>query len=112
MKEEYKDIVRSLYLEVLHKDPDIVGLENYALLMEEEGLTDEAIREALVNSEEFQTTHASEIKIIKVLYQEILDREPEPQGLAHYVWHMKLNNLSKEDIRAILLKSDEYTMRK
>jgi Domain of unknown function (DUF4214)/Peptidase inhibitor family I36 len=51
-----------------------------------------------------ETTDAT----VRRLYQEVLQREPDPQGLAEFRNHMRNDRWSEQDVRDALLQSPEY----
>jgi hypothetical protein len=70
------------------------------------GGTEDNIRRQLKKSEEYRYT-LPRSKITRA-YQEILGREPDPEGLENYRKRMINEGWSEDRVRATLLKSPEY----
>lgn len=113
-------IIDNLYREILHRPVDLEGLRYYSLLLQEEKITVDEIREALKNSEEFKTQllpdeiktldelSENSKKIVNDLYFEILGREADPQGLRHFGSLIEIGKMTTEELRQALLNSTEY----
>jgi len=65
------------------------------------GQSDEAIRQSIAASPEYQAQNPN-IGGIEALYQELLGRAPDPTGIAAN------RNASEEEIRQSILNSPEY----
>jgi len=113
---EYEKIVDDLYREILQRPADIVGLEYFASLLESGGMTEEDIRLALLESEEFQILKEFKTidelgdeskKIVDDLYREILQRPADIVGLEYFASLLESGKMSEEDIRLALLESEE-----
>lgn len=113
-------IIDNLYREILHRPVDLEGLQYYSLLLQEEKITVNQIRETLKNSEEFKTQLLpDEIKTldelsensrkqVNDLYFEILGRDADPQGLQHFGSLIEIGKMTTEELRNTLLNSTEY----
>ena len=113
-------IIDDLYREILHRPVDLVGLQYFSPLLQEEKITVDEIREALKNSEEFKTQllpdeimtldelSESTKKQVNDLYFEILGREADPGGLQHFGSLIEIGKMTTEELRNALLDSEEY----
>jgi hypothetical protein len=62
------------------------------------------------NPTDRRVSEASDVTVRR-LYQEVLVREADPQGLVLYRNHMNNDRWSEQDVRSALLKSPEYLQR-
>ena len=116
---ENEQIVDSLYREFLLRPADSQGLKNYVTMLKEKKITYDEIKESLINSDEYK-----QLEIIKKfdgienispdvrnsineLYLEILLRPVDDDGLIYYSAMLESDSLSLNDIREILLNSEE-----
>jgi len=79
---EAEEIVRSAYREVLDRNADPSGIQMYRHRLMHEGWTEHQVIQALQRSSEARGINADEA--ITKLYREVLGRDPDPHGLAHY----------------------------
>lgn len=75
-------IVHRAYREVLRRPPDPEGLRTYRDRLMYQGWTERQIVEQLQRSGEARNVNADEA--IARAYREVLGRDPDPSGLAHY----------------------------
>jgi hypothetical protein len=75
-------MVTRAYREVLNRAPDPEGLATYRQRLMYEGWTERQIFEQLQRSGEARGVNADET--IRKIYREVLGRDPDPNGLAHY----------------------------
>lgn len=87
--------IANLYQQMLGRAPDPTGIAANA------GQSDEAIRESIAASPEYQARNPN-LGGIESLYQELLGRAPDPTGIAAN------RNASQEEIRQSILNSPEY----
>ena len=116
---ENENIVDSLYRENLLRRADPDGLKFYVKMLEEEKMTVNDVKESLMNSEEYNrliilkefngidSIKPETRKAINELYQEILKRPVDDEGLLYYSAMFKSEKLSLDDIRNKLLISEE-----
>ena len=116
---ENENIVDSLYRENLLRRADPDGLKFYVKMLEEEKMTINDVKESLMNSEEYKrliilkefngidSIKPETRKAINELYQEILKRPVDDEGLLYYSAMFKSEKLSLDDIRNELLISEE-----
>jgi len=103
-------IVRRAYQDILGRDPDPEGLRTYRANIIDRGWTEQDVREALRNSPEYQTgpaRTASADRIIRRAYQDILGREPDPEGLDTYRRNIVERGWDEQDVRTALRRSQE-----
>ena len=97
-------IVTRAYREVLNRPPDPEGLATYRDRLMHEGWTERQIVEQLQRSGEARGTNADDA--IRQAYREVLGREPDAAGLAHYRAKWK-DGWTQGQIRADLARSKE-----
>lgn len=116
---EEKLIVDNLYREILLRPADSEGLEYYSSKLESGKMTINEIRKELLNSDERKyLLLPSEMKtidelnpetqsIIDNLYQEILLRLADPDGMKYYGSMLENGKMTVDDIREALMESEE-----
>lgn len=108
--EEATRAVITAYEDVLGRKPDEAGLRAYRSKMVDEGWSEQDVRKALRKSAEYRTAEAQ--KAVKIAYRDVLGRDPDSGGLAHYVKMMLEHNWTEKDVREALRKSDEAKNKK
>ncbi len=106
--------VDSLYQEILYRSADQQGLSYYSLLLRNGEITEDDLRNLLLNSEErasFEMKTIDDLNIdtkntINDLYRKILLRDADPEGM-RYFGNILEDGTSSDEIRKILLESDE-----
>ena len=77
------DAVRMLYVMLLGREPDPIGLRNYTEAAQQQGL--EAVAESLMQSQEYRARTRDNTAMfepgVRALYQHLLGRQPDPSGL-------------------------------
>ena len=115
----FEKTVDSLYLEILKRPADVDGLLHFSSLLENGEMSEDEIRFELLNSTERESMNNETIDfkpvseltdqtkdVINDLYQKILLREADPDGMYHF-GNMLENDVSSDEIKNILLLSDE-----
>ena len=102
----FDDVIAKDYREILHRDPDPDGLKHYHQLMAEKGWTEPQLRADLQRSSE-QNEQAIRTLITRA-YRDILGRDPDPDGYAHYAQLVRDSGWNDRQIRDALLRSNEY----
>ena len=103
-------IIRRAYQDILGRDPDAEGMRTYRSNIVDRGWTEQDVREALRNSPEYQTgpaRTASADRIIRRAYQDILGRQPDPEGLDTYRRNIIDRGWDEQDVRTALRRSQE-----
>ena len=102
-------VVRRAYLDILGREPDAAGLRTYREQIIREGWSERDLREELRRSPEYRgerrTTSAD--RIIRRAYQDILKREPDPDGLNTYRRAILEDGWEEHDVRQALRWSEE-----
>jgi hypothetical protein len=104
------DIIRRAYLDILGREPDPAGIRSYRQHIVQEGWSEREVREALRRSPEYNSPDrrlASADRIIRRAYQDILRREPDPEGLQTYRRAIVEDGWDEYDVRRALRRSDE-----
>ncbi len=104
--DEARRIVREAYRQVLDRDPDPSGLEEFVNRVRKDGWTVEKVMAALRHSAEARGTDATEI--VKRVYREVLGRDPDASGLEAFRQRILRDGWSEEKLRRALMNSDEY----
>lgn len=89
----------------LGREPDPDGLEHYRRLLKE-GWTESRLRADLLRSDERRDT--SVFAAINHAYREVLGRDPDPDGLAHYTELATDKAWTEQQIRNDRRNSAEY----
>ena len=109
----YEITVDAIYQEILDRQADEEGLLHFSTLLRDGQITEQDIRFALLNSEEIATKQKTidqlneeTINVINDLYEKILLREVDPEGLV-YFGNLFESGMTSDKIRVMLLESDE-----
>lgn len=109
----FDEKVISLYQEILYRSADNEGLLHYSTLLRTDQITEQELRDILLNSNEKLANSKSidelndeTITIINELYKKILLRNADPKGLLYFGILLE-SGTSPDEIRKILLESDE-----
>lgn len=119
-KTQNEKIVDDLYRDILKRPADQEGLSYFTSLLEQNKITPEEIKIKLYDSEEYNSTFlSSDLKnidelsddtknTVNELYEIILRRNADPEGLQYFGSLLESEKFSKSDIRNELLKSSEF----
>ena len=100
--------VLRLYQATLDRNPDVPGFNNWLAALDS-GTPLVNITSGFVNSAEFQAKYGAltTVQFVTLLYNNVLDREPDPQGLAN--WVNSLNaGASRESVVNGFSESQEF----
>ena len=101
-------VIRRAYEDILHRAPDQEGLRTYRRNMLHDGWTEQDVREVLRNSPEaYRMRDQYADTVIRRAYQDILHREPDPEGMRTYRRRMQNDGWDEQDIRRALRTSNE-----
>jgi hypothetical protein len=95
-------IIRRAYQDVLGRDPDTEGMQTYRSKMIDGGWSERDVREALRRSDEHASSdrrYASADRIVRRAYEDILGREPDPEGLQTFRRHVVEDGFDDHDVR-------------
>ena len=104
--EEARKLVREAYRQVLSREPDASGLDEFVGRVRKDGWTAEKVMAALRQSAEARGTQATEI--VKRVYRDVLGREPDASGLEAFRQRILRDGWTEEKLRRALMNSDEY----
>jgi len=97
-------IVHRAYREVLGRPADPDGLRTYRDRLIHDGWSEQRLRQDLLRSAEARSLNPDEI--IRKAYRDVLGRDPDPAGLAHYRGKMR-GGWTQGQIRDDLRRSQE-----
>jgi hypothetical protein len=98
---------------VLNREPTSSELRRYLTLMEENNWTEADVRRDLGSRTDYQrySTNRRGMRpeaIVRRAYQDILGRDPDPEGMRTYRSNIIDRGWSEQDVREALRKSPEY----
>ncbi|MFO1452296.1 MAG: DUF4214 domain-containing protein [Opitutaceae bacterium] len=96
--------IRAAYLDLLGREPDFDGYQNYRRRLLDQGWSDARLRTTLRDSPEFKARDFD--AVVRKVFKEVLGREPDASGLATYRSRLR-EGWSENDLRADLKRSDE-----
>ncbi len=115
-REDPDVIVRRAYQDILQRDPDQGGLRAYRSHIIDDGWSEEQIRAALRNSQEYRDlttmTRPKAAEMVRRAYLAVLKREPDPAGAEGFINAVMKNKWSQADVENELRKSPEYRNKK
>jgi len=101
--------IAQAYQDELGREPDPSGLAHYRKLWRD-GWTQGAIRRDMRRSDEGRER---QIKLaVTRAYQELLGREPDPEGYATYEKLMRKDGYTEQDVRRAIMAGEEYRQRR
>lgn len=105
----YYEFLDSTYRELLYRPIDSGDLERYLPMLIKQELTIEDVRKIIRSELKDETIKIKDetIKIIDGLYRELLLRPADKQGLQYFGSLFENKNMTKEDIKKMILESEE-----
>jgi len=107
-------IVRQVYQDLLHRDPDAGGLQQYRDKILREGWSEAQVRSAILQSPEYRnqgsraaTSREQAQQTVRQAYLSVLKREPDP-GSATWVDRVVNDRWTQADVENALRDSAEY----
>jgi hypothetical protein len=102
--------IERAFEDVLDREPTEGELHRYRELMEDEHWNERDVREDLRDRAEARRSRRRDDpeKVIRRAYEDILDREPDRDGLRLYRSRMIDDDWTEDDVREALRKSPEY----
>lgn len=101
-----ENIVQRAYRDILGRNADADGLRSYREKLIEQNWTEDDVRNHLRRSNEFHALNPDEI--VTKAYREVLKRDPDPEGLRHYRELFVNRGWTIPQLRAELLRSNEW----
>jgi TorA maturation chaperone TorD len=105
--------IERVFRSALKREPTGSELRRYRTLMEDYNWTEADVRRDLRERPDYQQYSTNRSMrpetIIRRAYQDILGREPDPEGLRTYRSNMVDRNWSEQDVREALRNSPEYS---
>jgi hypothetical protein len=105
--------IRRAFQSVLHRDPHPVELRRYRTLMEQNGWRETDVRRDLSGRTDYQrySPRGRGLQpnvVVRRAYQDVLGRDPDPEGLRTYRSKMIDEGWTEQDVREALRQSPEY----
>ena len=105
--------IRRAFQSVLNRDPSGSEIRRYRALMEEENWSEADIRRDLRDRPDYQrystNRRLNPEQIIRRAYEDILNREPDPEGMRTYRSDILDRGWSEQEVREALRNSPEYS---
>ena len=107
------DTIRRAFQSVLQRDPTGSELRRYRNLMDDNNWSEADVRRDLSSRTDYQrySTNRRSMQpevIIRRAYRDILNRDPDPEGMRTYRSNIIDRNWSEQDVREALRNSPEY----
>src|SRR2546422_944585 len=98
---------------VLHRDPSASELRRYRVLMQENRWSEADVRRDLMDRTDYRRYSSRQRgiqpdAIVRRAYQDILGRDPDPEGLRNYRSKIMREGWTEQDVREELRRSSEY----
>lgn len=97
---------------VLNRDPSSFEIRRYRMLMQQEGWSEYDVRRDLRERTDYRPYRTlrgvNADDIVRRAYQDILGRDPDPDGLRNYRNKIVNDGWSERDVRQALRESEEY----
>jgi hypothetical protein len=108
------DAIRGAFRSVLQREPTSSELRRYRNLMEDNNWSEADVRRDLSSRTDYQrySTNRRGMRpeaIVRRAYQDILGRDPDPEGLRTYRSNIIDRGWSEQDVREALRHSPEYS---
>jgi hypothetical protein len=101
--------IARLYFAYFTRIPDGATLQHW-VAQREGGMSLGAISDAFAKSPEFQSTYGamSNEEFVTIVYRNVLGRDPDPGGFAHWVGQLKRSALTRSEVMVAVSESDEH----
>jgi Peptidase family M23/Domain of unknown function (DUF4214) len=107
--EYVNDQVTALYWKLLGRAPDSAGLAGWDNLLQNGG-TYEQVKEGMMSSAEYLSlAGGTNTAVVTKMYRDILDRAPDPSGLATYVHLLEVGTSRQTVATDIVTSKEAYT---
>jgi hypothetical protein len=105
--------IRRAFQSVLHREPNPSELRRYRTLVAENGWRETDVRRDLSGRTDYQRYSSGRrglqpSAVVRRAYQDILGRDPDPEGLRTYRSKMIDEGWTEQDVREALRRSPEY----
>mgnify|MGYP006157757515 CR=1 FL=1 len=117
--QESEKIVSDIFIEIMKRKADEPGLKKYAALLASGNMTQEEIKNEMMNAEEYfrlieldaknmlKIDKKKYEKIVSDIYREFLCRKPDNDGLTKYALSLTTGKMTEKEIRYELSHSTE-----
>lgn len=111
LQASFSDDVYRLYHATLDRDPDRGGFETWTQRLAE-GRSYESAVSGFVNSKEFRATYGatSDKGFVTLLYNNVLKRAPDAEGLAHWTSQLSSGSLTRDQVVQRFSQSKEFVI--
>ena len=99
--------VTRLYLQVLGRSPDPVGLQAFIDQIQQFGSVVPTVL-AFFHSAEFLSRNTSNSQFLTILYQTFLNRSPDPTGFNAFLTALQTGQLTRDNLLDIFIDSQEF----
>jgi hypothetical protein len=125
-----EQVVRQAYLDILGREPDPSGMQQYTSAMLQKGSSAADVRRSLLSSPEYAQrrgalryglsrsgygvgygANSQAVSIVRQAYLSVLGREPDAVGLRDYTTRVVRDGWTERDVVRSLRSSDEYRYR-
>jgi uncharacterized protein DUF4214 len=125
-----EQMVRQAYLDILGREPDPSGMQQYTRAMLQKGWSEADVRRSLLSSPEYAQrrgalryglsrsgygigygVNSQAAAIVQRAYLNVLGREPDAVGMRDYTTRIVRDGWSERDVVRSLRASDEYRYR-
>ena len=106
--EEAEEFVDRLYDYCLGRKPDEEGLSNWTELLLNNEVGGCEVAHGFFDSDEFISMDLSDVDFITVCYNVLLDRDPDPAGLAYWLQLLESGEKTRDGVIDMFCVSEEY----
>lgn len=102
------EVVR-LYLSILDREPDVEGYHYWDSQMDE-GMSLNQLAQYFIESDEFKRDYADadNTQFVTRLYENVLSRQPDEEGLAWWCEHLDSGEFDHDDLVVGFVQSEEF----
>ncbi len=108
LSERAQTFASHLYRSVLGREPDAEGLRSFTEALASGRMSPNEIIRQFFNSPEYLQRGHDEEAFLTTAYRAVLQRDPDPGGKSTFLARLKSGEMSREEVLAALLNSQEY----
>ncbi len=96
-----REIIRAAYTGILSREPDEAGWTAYSRELRKTGNLDHILRDLAASKESWESRfYDYPDELVRLVYRGLLGREPDAQGLAHYI--QQIVNNKKDGLKNVI----------